>query len=274
MSRLLLLLLATLTLISCGASKEDLMRQQLLELQRQQEAERLAQQEALKKQQRREARQYDAHLAWVEKNYLTSDKVKSLFESRPTEAGEQIHYLEFDLKPGDYDFDSDKQPFAIAGMRTLNNSRVYSPLFPDTQAEYQPGQKAKSVIEFTLERETEINRVGIEVEKQTGTRWVAATENFKLDSAHLVTLQKSWQWETGLFDDLSWAVPFERARDEIRGRQLKVQIGFRFCSLQRCQLEHQYLQHPINAIRGNIASILISNRETNKLLAEFYYEGL
>ena len=273
MLRLVVLCLCILSVTGCGPSKEELLRQQLLEAQRQEDARREAERLAAERDARVQSRLNDARDTWSQQNYLSSDLLDTLFGGELTSdlrAG-KTYYAEFELQAAKYNYGDNKQSFVIVGMRNLPNSTVYSPIFPDEKAAYQPGQKAKSVLEFTLRNETEENRLAQIVEKEDGHRWVAAALNFK-EYESLATLQSSWRWEPGLFEDLSWYITPEKAYEQTSGRNLTMQIGFRFCPLQRCKLEHQYRKHPIDAIRSDVISIVIGNRTNGSVLAEFVRE--
>lgn len=273
MSRILVLFLCLLTISGCGPSKEELRRQQLLENQRIEDARREAQRLAAERDARIQVRLNDARDAWSNKVYLNNADIDQLFSgelTRDLRAG-KTYYIELELQAAKYNYNEGKQSFVIVGIRNLPNSAIYSPLFPDRDAAYQPGQKAKSVLEFTLKNETEKNRLGQTVEKEDGKRWVAAALNFK-DYDVLATMQSSWRWEAGLFEDLSWLVNPETAHKQTSDRSLTMQIGYRFCPLQRCRFEHQYRQHPISAIRTDVMSVLVGNRSTGQVLAEFVRE--
>jgi hypothetical protein len=273
MFRILVLFLCVLTVSGCGPSKEELRRQQLLEAQRVEDARREAQKLAAERDARIQERLNDARAAWTSESYLNESNIEVLFSGELTNdlrAG-RTYFIELELQAAKYNYTDGKQSFVIVGMRNLPNSSVYSPLFPDRNAAYQPGQKAKSVLEFTLKNETVKNRLDQTVEKEDGKRWVAAALNFK-DYEVLATMQSSWRWEPGLFEDLSWLVNPETAYKQTSGRSLTMQIGYRFCPLQRCRLEYQYRQHPISAIRADVMSVLVGNRSNGQVLAEFVRE--
>lgn len=273
MFRILVLFLCVLAVSGCGPSKEELRRQQLLEAQRIEDARREAQRVAAERDARIQERLNHARDAWSSKTYLSEGDITTLFSGELTtdlKAG-KTYFIELELQAAKYNYTDSKQSFVIVGMRNLPNSSVYSPLFPDKNAAYQPGQKAKSVLEFTLKNETQKNRLEQVVELEDGKRWVAAALNFK-DYDVLATMQSSWRWEPGLFEDLSWLVSPETAYKQTSARSLTMQIGYRFCPLQRCRLEHQYRQHPISAIRADVMSVLVGNRNNNQVLAEFVRE--
>jgi len=273
MFRIALLLVCALAVSACGPSKEELRRQQLLEAQRLEEARREAERLAAERDARVQERLNDARTSWNNNIYLDDQTIDILFSGDITSelrAG-KTYYYEFELQAANYNYGDRKQSFVIVGIRNLPNSEVYSPLFPDRAAAYQPGQKAKSVLEFTLRNQTEENRLGQIVEREDGKRWVAAALNFK-DYDVLATMQSSWRWEPGLFEDLSWIISPEKAYEHTSGRNLTMQVGFRFCPLERCRLSHTYRKHPINAIRTDVISILVGNRATGQVLAEFVRE--
>ncbi len=249
MLRLAVLVLCAIVISACGPSKEELRRQQLLEAQRLEEARLEAERLAAERDARVQERLNDARDAWSGAEYLSESDIDTLFSGDITSdlrAG-KTYYIELELQAAKYNYGERKQSFVIVGMRNLPNSTVYSPLFPDKNAAYQPGQKAK------------------------GQRWVAATLNFK-DYDVLATMQSSWRWEPGLFEDLSWYISPEKAYEHTSERALTMQIGFRFCPLQRCRLEHEYRKHPISAIRTDVMSILVGSRASDRVLAEFVRE--
>lgn len=273
MLRLAVLVLCAIVISACGPSKEELRRQQLLEAQRLEEARLEAERLAAERDARVQERLNDTRDAWSGAEYLSESDIDTLFSGDITSdlrAG-KTYYIELELQAAKYNYGERKQSFVIVGMRNLPNSTVYSPLFPDKNAAYQPGQKAKSVLEFTLKNQQIENRLGQMVEREDGQRWVAATLNFK-DYDVLATMQSSWRWEPGLFEDLSWYISPEKAYEHTSERALTMQIGFRFCPLQRCRLEHEYRKHPISAIRTDVISILVGSRASDRVLAEFVRE--
>ncbi|MEC8444359.1 MAG: hypothetical protein VXZ05_09135 [Pseudomonadota bacterium] len=273
MFRLTLLLICALAVTACGPSKEELRRQQLLEAQRLEEARREAERLAAERDARVQDRLNESRRAWSAQERLTTADLDALFAgnlNQKLRAGD-TYFAEFELQAAKYNYGERKQSFVIVGMRNLPNSEVYSPLFPDKHAAYQPGQKAESVLELTLRNETETNRLGQTVEKDAGQRWVAATLNFK-DAPLLTTMQSSWRWEPGLFEDLSWFISPEKAYEQTSGRSLTLQVGFRFCPLSRCRLDHTYRKHPIHAVRSDVISVTVGNRANGQVLAEFVRE--
>jgi len=275
MLRIISLSLILVFIAGCsGQSTAELRRLQMLEAQRAEEATREAQKLAAERDTRIQTRLNDAHNAWENDRNLTSIDITSLFENHGAQltAG-KTYFVEFELQAARYNYGEDKQSFTIVGMRNLPSSKVYSPIFPDENALYQPGQKAKSVLEFTLRDEKEENQMAQLVEREDGQRWVAAVLNFK-DYESLVTLQNSWRWEPGLFDDISWHVPPEVAYPQTSSRSLSMQIGFRFCPLDRCYLDSNYRKHAIHGVRADVISIAIGNRDTDNILAEFVRDAL
>ena len=271
MLRLALLFTAALLSACSGPSSEELRRMQLLEAQRAEEAARQAQLEAERRQQRVEQRLNSAHSAISGKQQISNAQIKQVFSAQAENqlSSDKVYYLMYDLQPAKYNYGKAKQSFTIVGMRNLPNSAVYSPLFPDESALYQPGQKAKSVLEFALEEETELNRLGKAVLKPKGQRWVAATLNFK-NNNQLKTETTNWYWEKGLFDDLSWQAAPETTYPHTVDRDLKIQLGFRFCLMQdRCYLDSSYRKHPTHAVRAELMSAIVFNNKTGKVMAEF-----
>ncbi len=277
--RMLIILACILTLQACsGPSKEELRRMQLLEAQRAEQAALAAQKEAQEREIRTRERLDDARTAWNKKAQLSQPQINTLFsdDAESSLSSDTTYYVSFDLQPAKYNYGQNKQSFTIVGMRNLPNSAVYGPLFPDEKAQYQPGQLAKSVLEFALKEETEINRIGQEVLRDIGQRWVAAVLNFKnYDS--LVnqnnTNGSGWYWEPGRFDDLSWTVTPETAYPYTSERDLTLQMGLRFCLLKdRCYLDSDYRKHPTHAVRAEVISVLIASQKSGKVLAEFVRE--
>lgn len=276
MSRIALLIAISTLISACsGPSSEELRRMQLLEAQRAEQAARQAQLEAERRQQRIDSRLTSAQQALSKKTTLSDQQIDQLFSNNPEQhlSADQLYYHIFDLQPARYNYGKAKQSFTLVGMRNLPNSAVYSPLFPDESALYQPGQKAKSVLEFALREETELNRIGQPVLKAKGQRWVAATLNFK-NSDILQSDQRSWFWEKGLFEDLSWQVAPEVSYPHTAERDLKIQLGFRLCLMKdRCYLESQYRKHPTYAVRAEVLSAMVFNQKTGELMATFINEG-
>ena len=271
----ILLFSCVLALTACtGPSKEELRRMQLLEAQRAEAAALAAQQEAQAREQRMSERSKGAHAAWQNSQRITDKQVAALFSAaaETTLDPATTYFVEFELQPARYNYGSNKQSFTIVGMRNLPNSTDYSPLFPDEKAQYQPGQSAKSVLEFVLTEETEMNRLGQMMLKERGQRWVAATLNFKNYNS-LYSDNSEWFWEPGLFDDLSWKTTPESAYPYTSARSLKLQMGLRFCVISdRCYLESTYRKHPTHAVRAEVLSILVADKKSGKIMAEFIRE--
>lgn len=273
MSRVTLMMPVIALLISAcsGPSSEELRRMQLLEAQRAETAARQAQLEAERRQQRYQDRQSSAHTASQTNNQLSEQQIHHIFSATPEQSlsSDKIYYLTYDLQPAKYNYNSSKQSFTLVGMRNLPNSGIYSQLFPDESALYQPGQKAKSVLEFALKEETERNRLGKYVLKDKGQRWVAASLNFK-NNQQLTSANPQWFWEKGLFDDISWKVAPEVSYPHTANRDLKIQLGFRLCLMKdRCYLNSTYRQHPTHAVRAEVLSALVVNQKSGEILAEF-----
>lgn len=272
----LMLTIATLISACSGPSSEELRRMQLLEAQRAEQAARQAQLEAERRQQRVEQRLNDAQAALSQSSQLSDEHIQQIFSPSPQQqlSSDSTYYKTYHLQPAKYNYNKAKQSFTLVGMRNLPNSAVYSPLFPDESALYQPGQKAKSVLEFALAEETELNRLGKQVLKNKGQRWVAASLNFK-SSDKLQTSNRDWFWEKGLFEDLSWKVAPEVAYPHTADRNLKIQLGFRICLLKdRCYLDSSYRKHPTHAVRTEVLSALVYNQKTGEVLAEFINDTL
>ncbi|WP_430462028.1 hypothetical protein ACQUQU_04365 [Thalassolituus sp. LLYu03] len=275
MKRGILLLSALAALAACsGPSKEELRRMQLLEAQRAEAAAIAAQQEAQARDARIQERLSAARNAWKNNTRLGKNTVDTLYAPDAAKKLDPAatYFLRSELQPARYNYADNKQSFTIVGMRNLPNSAVYGPLFPDDKAQYQPGQLAKSVLEFTLQEETEENRLGQQVLRERGQRWVAASLNFK-NYETLLKKSGDWTWEPGLFDDLSWNTSPEEAYPYTSARSLTLQIGMRFCVISdRCYLESDYRKHPTHAVRADIISVLVADEKSGKILAEFVRE--
>lgn len=269
---LLYFVFTTVLLPACsGPSEEELRRMQMLQAQRAEEAARQQQLEAEEKEMRISQRQANAEKAWQQKTSIRDNQINALFNNRsePASTSESTRFKTFDLQPSKYNYAQSQQRFTLVGMRNLPDSTAYSPIFPDESASYQPGQKAKSVLEFSLLEETVLNRIGQSVLKKHGQRWVAATLNFKRYDL-LKQQQPAWSWTKGLFEDITWKTTPESAYPHIKNRDVKIQLGFRFCVLKdSCYLDSDYRGHPTRAIRADIMSIVIGNRKTGEILATF-----
>lgn len=281
----LFILISSLLSSACsGPSKEELRRMQLLQAQRAELAAQQAQQAALRRQQIRNERIQAADQALAALHTPTQKKqtqqipaqerIKLIFsdQKNATLPPGDTYFQIFQLQPAKYNYAQNKQSFSIVGMRNLPDSKVYSPLFPDESARYQPGQKAKSVLEFTLLEETELNRLGQPLLKENGNRWVAATLNIK-NSSSLSNKHADWVWEPGLFEDLSWLTAPEISYPYTAKRELQIQIGFRLCQRKnRCYLNSDYQQHPTQAVRAEVLSAVVFNTRTHEVLARFISE--
>ena len=268
-----ILLFSCLALLSAcsGPSKDELRRMQMLEAQRAEAAAQAAREEALAREERMDARLTAAANAWHVRAQLSKATTDTLFAPGASEKLDPAAtiFMQFELQPARYNYAANKQSFTIVGMRKLPDSAVYGPLFPDDKAAYQPGQAARSVLEFTLNEETEENHVGQQVLRDRGQRWVAAALNFK-QYPTLIKRSGNWEWEPGLFDDLSWKTSPEEAYPFTSARTLTLQVGMRFCVLSdRCYLESEYRKHPTHAVRAEIISILIGDTRSGEVMAEF-----
>ena len=267
----LIIIFATLLGACSGPSKEELRRMQLLEAQRAELAAQQAQREAEQRRLRVSERTSQAQQALALTPTISEQQIKQIFSENADAdlSSNSTYFHTFNLQPAKYNYGKNKQSFTIVGMRNLPDSEVYSPLFPDESALYQPGQKAKSVLEFALSEETELNRLGQPVLKEKGKRWVAATLNFK-KSTILKTENNDWQWEAGLFEDLSWLAAPETTYPHTADRDLRVQIGFRLCLRKdRCYLESRYRQHPTQAVRAEVMSVTVFNQKSREVLSQF-----
>lgn len=274
MIRLALLLTAILLSACSGPSTEELRRMQLLEAQRAEASARQAQLEAEQRQKRVIQRQQQAQKNWQASGKLSEQQIEQLFSPAAEQqlSSENTYYTTFDLQPAKYNYGKAKQSFSIVGMRNLPNSAVYGPLFPDESALYQPGQKAKSVLEFALKEETAMNRLGKAVLKDGGKRWVAAALNFKTYQS-LQSQNKDWFWEKGLFDDISWQASPEVVYPHTSNRDLTIQIGLRLCLMKdRCYLDSNYRNHPTHGVRAEVLSVLVGNKKTGEVMATFINE--
>jgi hypothetical protein len=269
---------ALLLLAACGPSKQELVRLDLLAQAQARAAAAQAQQEANIRNKRMNSRLQSADLHWVNKNYLTKENVQALFSSQDRRfAGltdveleqQSTYYINYPLQAARYNYKKGFHPFRIVGIRSLPNSGSYSSLFPDEAADYVPGQSAKSVVEFTLHRDLEKNRLGQEVLMKKGHRWVAAVLNFK-NYSPLKVYNREWQWIPGVFEDIKWNASPEETHAQSDGRHLEVQLGLRFCTLEdRCFSNIDYQGHPTHAVRAEIISIYVGNRESGEILAKF-----
>ena len=272
---------ATILLTACGPSKEELARLELLSQEQARIAAEQAQKEASERKKRINSRLMSADQHWDSKDYLTEEDVQALFSSQDQRfAGltddeleqKNTYYINYPLQAARYQYKKGVHPFNIVGIRSLPNSGPYSSLFPDEAADYAPGQSAKSVVEFTLHQDSEKNRLGQEVLMKNGHRWVATVLNFKNYPA-LKSMNRDWQWIPGVFEDIKWQAAPETTHAQTENRALEVQLGLRFCTLaDRCYSNIEYQNHPTHAVRAEVMSIYIANRETKQVLAKFVRE--
>jgi hypothetical protein len=268
-------------LAACGPSKEDLARLELLSQEQARIAAKHAQQEARERKKRITTRLTSADHNWKTKDYLAEQDVQALFSSQDkrfaglTDAEleqQNTYYINYPLQAARYQYKKGFHPFNIVGIRSLPNSGPYSSLFPDEAADYAPGHSAKSVLEFILHQDTEKNRLGQDVLMKNGHRWVATVLNFKNYPA-LKSMNRDWQWIAGVFEDIKWQAEPETTHAQTENRALEVQLGLRFCTLaDRCYSNIDYQGHQTHAVRAEVMSIYVGNRETGKVLAKFVRE--
>ncbi|CCK76698.1 MAG: hypothetical protein KBT75_06590 [Oleispira antarctica] len=273
---------AALLLAACGPSKAELGRLELLAQEQARIAAEQAQKEATTRKKRMNSRLQGADLHWSNKDYLSEKNVQSLFSSQDKRfAGltneeleqQNTYFINYPLQAARYDYKKGFHPFRIVGIRSLPNSGPYSSLFPDEAADYAPGQSAKSVVEFALHQDLEKNRLGQDVLMKNGHRWVATVLNFKNYPA-LKPYNRNWQWIPGVFEDIKWNASPEKTHAQSDGRNLEVQLGLRFCTLEdRCYSNIDYQGHPTHAVRAEVMSIYVGNRESGEILAKFVREA-
>ena len=273
---------AAILLAACGPSKEELARLELLSQEQARIAAEQAQKEARARNKRIDSRLASASEHWTSKDYLTESDVQALFSSQDqrfaglTDAEleqQNTYYINYPLQAARYQYKKGFHPFNIVGIRSLPNSGPYSSLFPDEAADYAPGHSAKSVVEFTLYQDSEKNRLGQDVLMKNGHRWVATVLNFKNYPASNPT-SRDWQWIPGVFEDIKWNATPEKTHAQSDSRSLEVQLGLRFCTLEdRCYSNIDYQGHPTHAVRAEVMSIYVGNRETGKVLAKFVREA-
>jgi len=271
-----------LLLAACGPSKEELARLELLAQEQARIAAEHAQKEAKARKQRINSRLQGADLHWKNKDYLTESNVQALFSSQDKRfAGltdeeleqQNTYFVSYPLQAARYQYKKGFHPFNIVGIRSLPNSGPYSSLFPDEAADYAPGHSAKSVVEFTLQQDLEKNRLGQDVLMKNGHRWVATVLNFKNYPA-LKSYNRDWKWIPGVFEDIKWSAAPEKTHAQSDTRALEVQLGLRFCTLEdRCYSNIDYQGHPTHAVRAEVMSIYVGNRDSGKLLAKFVREA-
>lgn len=272
---------SAILLSACGPSKEELARLELLAQEQARIAAEQAQKEANARKKRINTRLQSADTHWKNKEYLNEANVQALFSSQDKRfAGltdeeleqQNTYYINYPLQAARYQYKKGFHPFNIVGIRSLPNSGPYNSLFPDEAADYAPGQSAKSVVEFTLHSDLEKNRLGQDVLMKNGHRWVATVLNFKNYPA-LKPLNREWKWIPGVFEDIKWQEAPEVTHAQADGRALEVQLGLRFCTLaDRCYSNINYQGHPTHAVRAEVMSIFVGNRETGKILAKFVRE--
>ncbi len=273
---------ASLLLAACGPSKEELARLELLAQEQARIAAEQAQKEALARKKRITSRLQGADSHWQSKNYLTAKNVQALFSSQDkrfaglTDAEleqQNTYYINYSLQAARYQYKKGFHPFNIVGIRSLPNSGPYSSLFPDEAADYAPGHSAKSVVEFTLQQDLEKNRLGQDVLMKNGHRWVATVLNFKNYPA-LKSYNRDWKWIPGVFEDIKWQAAPEKTHAQSDTRALEVQLGLRFCTLEdRCYSNIDYRGHPTHAVRAEVMSIYVGNKESGEILAKFVREA-
>lgn len=270
-----------LLLAACGPSKEELARLQLLSQEQARIAAEQAQKEARIRNKRLANRISNADTSWKNKSYLTKADVQSLFSSQDKRFSglsdseleqNNTYFISYPLQAARYQYDNGFHPFRIVGIRSLPDSGPYNSLFPDEAADYAPGHSAKSVVEFTLLQDLEKNRLGQDVLMDGGHRWVATVLNFKNYPA-LKSYNRDWKWIPGVFEDIKWSAAPEKTHAQSDSRALEVQLGLRFCTLEdRCYSNIDYQGHPTHAVRAEVISIYVGNRETGKILAKFVRE--
>lgn len=273
---------SALLLAACGPSKEDLARLELLAQEQARIAAQEAQKEARIRNRRINTRLKNADSHWNSKDYLNEQDVHALFSSQDKRfAGlsneeleqQNTYYINYPLQAARYQYKKGFHPFNIVGIRSLPNSGPYSSLFPDEAADYTPGHSAKSVVEFALHQDLEKNRLGQDVLMKNGHRWVATVLNFKNYPA-LKSYNRDWQWIPGVFEDIKWNASPEETHAQSDGRALEVQLGLRFCTLEdRCYSNIDYQGHPTHAVRAEVMSIYVGNRDSGEILAKFVREA-
>lgn len=278
---LIALLSSSLLLSACsGISDEERLRLELIRQEQARSAAAAAQKEAAEREARVNFRMKDSLRAWKNKEVIAKDGVAVLFKSQDAhfaaQAGEQtldqdkVYYVRYPLQALRYNYKKQYQALNVVGIRNLPNSQVYSPLFPDSSAAYNPGHSAKSVLEFVLSQDLEKNRMGNEVLMAGGHRWVSTTLNFK-DSDSLKNMNTyNFSWVQGVFEDIRWQQSPEVTHQYTKNRQLEIQLGLRFCTLSdRCFMQLDYRGHPTHAVRTEIMSALVVDGKTQKVLAKF-----
>ena len=260
-------IISILFLTACGPSPDALRRQQMLEAQRAETARIEAERRAREREQLISTRMSEAKATWNNGGYTGTGTLPSLFNDTGFEFN-RVYYFSIPLQSQEYNYAEGKQSFLITDLRNLTDNQIYSSLFPDVSADYQPGHKAEPVLELILDKVTYVNSLEQQVERENGRRWVAAVADFKSRKT-LHPLQSDWKWEPGLFEDISWLVNPERAYEYTRTRGLTMQIGLRFCPLDRCRTEYEYRNHPVEAVRAEVISLMLGDIKSHEVLAEF-----
>lgn len=274
-------LTATLLLAACGPSKQELMRLDLLAQEQARIAAEQAQKKAEIRRNRINNRISDANAHWSNQQYLNDQDVMALFSSQDQRfegltdeelQQQKTYFISYPLQAARYQYKQGFHPFRIVGIRSLPDSGPYSDLFPDEAADYAPGHSAKSVVEFVLHQDLEKNGLGQDVLMDNGHRWVATVLNFKNYPA-LKSFNRDWKWIPGVFEDIKWTAAPEKTHEQSDTRALEVQLGLRFCTLaDRCFNTIDYQGHPTHAVRAEVISIYVGNRDTGKVLAKFVRE--
>lgn len=257
MKHFLTILTLVSVLLGCGPSQGDLLRTQQLEAQRAQAAADLLREEqarALRLQQRTE----DALKASKTSALATSD-IQQLFANTTLIDQQKTYYVRAELQATPYQYQEKQQSFAIVGMRKATGTEPYAALMKRWQQE--------SILEMLLYGETETNRINQTVLKKNGQRLVVALPDFKL--YELLSSEKLWSWEKGLFSDLTWQVSPEEAWNLTEKRSAQVQIGLRLCQNAECKLTYSYQNHPTQSLVGDVISILVLDSKSNRVLAKF-----
>ncbi|MDF1762354.1 MAG: hypothetical protein P1U57_02995 [Oleibacter sp.] len=245
----ILLASSLMLLVACGPSSYELQEQQRL-AERQAQAELAAEREQTLRQQRRSQRLNDAKAAWSSKRYPDENQWLSMLGTSQGMNTDEIIYAEFMLQPLDYNYREGKQSFVIVDLRAiLSSSNI-------------------PLLEFSVHKETFLDDMQNVIELPTGKRIAVVTDNFKRKKS-LLTEQKTWRWEYGTIEDISWFQDPTRTISHANNREMTLQLGFRLCRLVTCQKQYQYEQHSINGFSADVVSALISDRSKQQILAEF-----
>lgn len=270
MLRILLISLC-ISVTACGPSKDELRRQQILEIQRKEQLRIEAEQLAAERDVKVQARLNEARNAWNKSRHMTNNDINAVFDS--SKASERYatttHYVELELQAAKYNYKERKQSFVIVGVRNPGNDEIYRGLF----SAFQPSNQndSDSILELTVKDQKIENRLGQLVEKPNGQRWIAAIKSFKYHNT-LATIQSSWRWESSPFEDISWFISPEDAFEHTKDRALTVQVGLRFCPIEQCRTKYNSGDHPVNVVKADVISILVGNRATGRVLSEFVRE--